>query len=260
MASTGAGYDLSPTTFSPDGRIFQVEYATKAVENSGTVVGIRCADGVVLGVEKVMLSKMLLPSSNRRVAAVAPHAGVAQAGSTADGRQVVARARDECDSYDDTYGIEIPPSVLAQRLAEYVHYFTIHGALRPFGASTMIAAYDARKKTHELYVLEPTGVCLRYFGAALGKGRQSAKSEIEKLDLTKLTCREALKEIAKMIYTTHDDAKDKPFILEFAWLCEETEWKYGLVPQDLIDEADAWAKKELESDDEDDDGDEEMAS
>ena len=63
MASTGAGYDLSPTTFSPDGRIFQVEYATKAVENSGTVVGIRCADGVVLGVEKVMLSKMLLPSA-----------------------------------------------------------------------------------------------------------------------------------------------------------------------------------------------------
>ena len=55
MASTGAGYDLSPTTFSPDGRIFQVEYATKAVENSGTVVGIRCADGVVLGVEKVCL-------------------------------------------------------------------------------------------------------------------------------------------------------------------------------------------------------------
>ena len=54
-------------------------------------LGIRCADGVVLGVEKVMLSKMLLPSSNRRVAAVAPHAGVAQAGSTADGRQVVAR-------------------------------------------------------------------------------------------------------------------------------------------------------------------------
>ena len=89
-------------------------------------------------------------------------------------------------------------------------------------------------------------------GTGAGKGRQSAKSEIEKLDLTKLTCREALKEIAKMIHTTHDDAKDKPFILEFAWLCEETEWKYGLVPQDLIDEADAWAKKELESDDEED--------
>mmetsp|Transcript_8312 Transcript_8312/g.25994 ORF Transcript_8312/g.25994 Transcript_8312/m.25994 type:complete len:260 (-) Transcript_8312:53-832(-) len=259
MASTGAGYDLSPTTFSPDGRIFQVEYATKAVENSGTVIGIRCADGVVVGVEKVMLSKMLLPSSNRRVATVAPHCGVAQAGLAADGRQVVARAREEADSYEDTFGIPIPPKVLAQRLGEYVHYFTIHGALRPFGAATMVAAYDDREKTHQLYVLEPNGVCLRYFGAALGKGRQSAKSEIEKLDLTKLTCKEAIKQIAKMIYTTHDESKDKPFLLEFAWLCEETNWTYQLVSQDLVDEADAWAKKELEDDDDDDD-DEEMAS
>jgi 20S proteasome subunit alpha 7 len=253
MASTGAGYDLGATTFSPDGRIFQVEYATKAVENSGTVIGIRCSDGVVLGVEKVIFSKMLLPSSNRRVATVAPHVGVAQAGLAADGRQVVARAREECDSYEETYGIPMPPSVLAQRLGEYVHYFTIHGALRPFGSSTMFAGYDERQKTHQLYVLEPTGVCLRYFGAALGKGRQSAKSEIEKLDLSKLTCREALKEIAKMIYTVYDESKDKPFILEFAWLTEATEWKYKLVPQDLIDEAEAWAKKELEDDDDDDD-------
>ena len=259
MASTGAGYDLSPTTFSPDGRIFQVEYATKAVENAGTVVGIRCKDGVVLGVEKVMLSKMLLPSSNRRVATVASHAGVAQAGLAADGRQVVARARDEADNYEEVYGMKIPPQVLAQRLSEYVHYFTIHGALRPFGTSTMIAAYDECERTHQLYVLEPTGVCLRYFGAALGKGRQSAKSEIEKLDLTQLTCRDALKELAKMIYTCYDESKDKPFILEMSWLCEETGWKYQLVPQDLIDGAEAWAKKELEDDDDDDD-DEEMAS
>ena len=260
MASTGAGYDLSPTTFSPDGRIFQVEYATKAVENAGTVVGIRCKDGVVLGVEKVMLSKMLLPSSNRRVATVASHAGVAQAGLAADGRQVVARARDEADNYEEVYGMKIPPQVLAQRLSEYVHYFTIHGALRPFGTSTMIAAYDECERTHQLYVLEPTGVCLRYFGAALGKGRQSAKSEIEKLDLTQLTCRDALKELAKMIYTCYDESKDKPFILEMSWLCEETGWKYQLVPQDLIDGAEAWAKKELEDDDDDDDDDEEMAS
>ena len=98
MASTGAGYDLSPTTFSPDGRIFQVEYATKAVENSGTVVGIRCADGVVLGVEKVMLSKMLLPSSNRRVATVSAHAGVAQAGLAADGRPGAHPALPSCSS------------------------------------------------------------------------------------------------------------------------------------------------------------------
>ena len=123
----------------------------------------------------------------------------------------------------------------------------------------MVAAYDESEKTHQLYVLEPTGVCLRYFGAALGKGRQSAKSEIEKLDLSQLTCRQALKEIAKMIYTVYDESKDKPFTLEMAWLCEETSMKYQLVPQALIDEAETWAKKELEEED-DDDEDEEMAS
>ncbi|KAH8070732.1 hypothetical protein JL720_11739 [Aureococcus anophagefferens] len=212
----------------------RVEYATKAVENAGTVVGMKCKDGVVLGVEKVMLR------ASPRTAARSSQ-------------------REECDNYEEVYGIPIRPAVLAQRLSEYVHYFTIHGALRPFGTSTMIAAYDEREKAHQLYVLEPTGVCLRYFGAALGKGRQSAKSEIEKLDLTTLTCRDALKEIAKMIYTCYDESKDKPFILEMAWLCEETKFEYQLVPQDLIDAAETWAKKELEEDDDDDD-DDEMAS
>ena len=256
MASTGSGYDLSPTTFSPDGRIFQVEYATKAVENSGTVIGIRCADGVVLGVEKIVFSKLLVQSANRRVSTVAAHVGVAQAGAAADGRQIVARARDEADNYESTYGVPIAPNVLSSRLGEYVHYFTIHGALRPFGCATMIAAYDDREKTHQLYVLEPNGQCLRYFGAALGKGRQSAKSEIEKLDLSTLTCRQALKEIAKMIHTVYDESKDKPFILEMAWLCEETNMKFALVPQADIDGAEAWAKKELDDDDDDDDDDE----
>jgi hypothetical protein len=76
MSSIGTGYDLSVTTFSPDGRVFQIEYATKAVDNSGTVVGIKCKDGVVLGVEKLIPSKMLLEGSNRRIHAVHKHAGM----------------------------------------------------------------------------------------------------------------------------------------------------------------------------------------
>ncbi|CDQ63354.1 unnamed protein product [Oncorhynchus mykiss] len=60
MSSIGTGYDLSASTFSPDGRVFQVEYAMKAVENSSTAIGIRCKDGVVFGVEKLVLSKLYL--------------------------------------------------------------------------------------------------------------------------------------------------------------------------------------------------------
>ena len=67
MSSIGTGYDQSTTTFSPDGRVFQVEYATKAVDNSGTAIGIRCVDGVVMGVEKQKLSKLMVEGSNRRI-------------------------------------------------------------------------------------------------------------------------------------------------------------------------------------------------
>jgi len=88
MSSIGTGYDQSTTTFSPDGRVFQIEYAAKAVENSGTAVGIRCKDGVVLGVEKQKLSKMLVPGSNRRIYTVDKCTGMAVSGMMADARQV----------------------------------------------------------------------------------------------------------------------------------------------------------------------------
>lgn len=98
MSSIGTGYDQSTTTFSPDGRVFQIEYAAKAVENSGTAVGIRCKDGVVLGVEKQKLSKMLVPGSNRRVYTVDKCTGMAVSGMMADARQVWRAASPPCFS------------------------------------------------------------------------------------------------------------------------------------------------------------------
>jgi len=102
MASSGSGYDLSSSTFSPDGRIFQVEYACKAVENGGTALGIRCRDGVVLCVEKPLLNKMLYPGSTRRIHTVDTYCGLVITGFVSDGRQIVNRARDEASNYQET--------------------------------------------------------------------------------------------------------------------------------------------------------------
>lgn len=99
MASSGSGYDLSSSTFSPDGRIFQIEYASKAVENAGTALGLRCADGIVLAVEKPLPSKMMLSSSSRRIHTVDTHSGVAFTGFVSDARQIMNRAREEAASY-----------------------------------------------------------------------------------------------------------------------------------------------------------------
>ncbi|GER51952.1 proteasome subunit alpha type [Striga asiatica] len=291
MSSIGTGYDLSVTTFSPDGRVFQIEYAAKAVDNSGTVVGIKCKDGVVMGVEKLIASKMMLPGSNRRIHSVHRHSGMssvidlrrmdlvfhccqsrclnavsgyvklmlvnfrkgcivwcskmkAVAGLAADGRQIVARAKSEATNYESVYGEPIPVQELAQRVASYVHLCTLYWWLRPFGCGVILGGYD--RDGPQLYMVEPSGISYRYFGAAIGKGRQAAKTEIEKLNLSEMTCRQGVIEVAKIIYGVHDEAKDKAFELEMSWVCDESNRQHQKVPDDLLEEAKTAAKAALE--------------
>merc|ERR1719516_751671 len=166
MASVGVGYDLGSSTYSPAGRVFQVEYAGKAVQNSGAVIGIRCTDGVVLGVEKLIRNKMLVTKSYRRIFTTSMNSGLAIGGLLPDGRQLVNRARDEASSYKSNFGIAIPGSVLSRRVAMYVHAYTEYWHLRPFGVSSLLAVYDDSDLGPQLYCVEPSGESLRYYGVA----------------------------------------------------------------------------------------------
>jgi len=244
MTSIGTGYDLSATTYSPDGRVFQVEYAGKAVDNSGTAIGIRCKDGIVLGVEKLIVSKMLVEGTNRRISTVDRHAGVAVAGLMADSRQLVERGRYEARSYRQTYNDDIPPKVLSDRLSGFVQMYTLYASVRPFGCSVLLGAYD--KKGPQLFMIEPSGVSYGYFACAIGKGRQAAKTELEKLKLQEITCRDAINEIARILYSVHDDVKDKQFELELSWVCDESKKVHQLVPKNLRDEAERLGKEAKE--------------
>lgn len=180
-----------------------------------------------------------------------PPAGLAITGATADGRQIVNRARSECVSYEDTYGSKIPSSILADRVASYIHYFTLHGSLRPFGSTVIAASYDPDVKECALHMLEPSGMHYRYFGCAAGKGRQGAKTEIEKFDLQAMTCEEGVRQVARIIHMLHDDAKDKPFELELSWLTEATGWEQKAVPKEVREEAEKWAVEQNKEDDDD---------
>lgn len=252
MATPGSGYDISASTFSPDGRIFQIEYASKAVENSGTALGLKCNDGVVLCVEKPLQSKMMLPNSSRRLHTVDTHSGMAITGFVSDGRQVVNRAREEASNYLESYGSQIPPSTLADRVGAYIHYFTLHGSLRPFGVTALLASYDTETKEHHLHMIEPSGMNYQYYGCAAGKGRQAAKTELEKISIHKslpkdtLDVKHGLKKLARIIVMLHDESKDRPFELEMSWICAETGWKHKGVPRDIIKDAVEWAKNDLE--------------
>ncbi|CAO3682149.1 unnamed protein product [Rhizopus microsporus] len=246
MTSIGTGYDLSVSTYSPDGRVFQVEYANKAVDNSGTAIGLRVKDGVVLAVEKLIQSKLLVQGANCRIQSA--NFTLATAGLLADGRHLVNRARDEAQAWRDIYRQPIPGKTIADRLGQYVSAYTLYSSVRPFGTSTIIATMT-EKEPPSLYMIEPSGVYWGYRGCAIGKGKSVAKTEIEKLDLENMTAREAVNEITRIIYTCHDDAKDKEFELELSWICAESQYKHQFVPAELKAEAERLAK-ESSSDDE----------
>ncbi|CAJ1365022.1 unnamed protein product [Effrenium voratum] len=253
MAGTGAGYDLSVTTFSPDGRVFQVEYAGKAVENSGTTLAICCKDGVVFAAEKFLLSKMLVPGTAKRIFPVHRRAGMSIAGMVADARQIVSRARSESTQYMSSYCEEIPPELLAERLGLFMHAYTLYWSVRPFGCSVLLGCVDQDTKKPSLFTIDPNGMVHKYTATAEGKGKQAAKTEIEKVlaNNPDLTCEQALVHVAKIIHKVHDE-KDKDFELEISWICPASKHEHAQVPAEQRKAAETEAKRILEAEQEDD--------
>jgi len=179
---------------------------------------LRAKDGIVFAVEKLIVSNLLEPGSNRRINAADKHIGIAAAGLMADTRNLVNRARAEAENYKcamiltlvefrrwpnsavfvhrGSYSADIPVRVLADRIGLYMQAHTIYGSVRPFGSSVLIGGFD--KNGPQLYMAEPSGMTYGYFGAAAGKAAQAAKTEIEKLKLSEMTTNDALVEAAKM--------------------------------------------------------------
>lgn len=222
----------------------------KAVENGGTSIGLKCKDGVVLAVEKIISSKLLVPGRNKRIQTIDRHIGVVYSGLLPDGRHFVNRGRDEAQSFKAIYKTPISVPHLMDRLGIYVQNYTCYNSVRPFGVMSIVAGVDDNGP--HLYMIEPSGACWGYTGAATGKGRQTAKSELEKLNYEELTVKEAIKIAAKIIHQAHEDNKDKDYELEISWVSKEhTGGKHQIIPDELLNEAKKFAE-ELDDEDEDD--------
>lgn len=250
MTSIGTGYDLSNSVFSPDGRNFQVEYAVKAVENGTTSIGIKYKDGVVFAVEKLVTSKLLVPKKNVKIQTIDRHIGCVYSGLIPDGRHLVNRGREEASSFKKLYSKPIPVPAFADRMGQYVQAHTLYNSVRPFGVTAIFGGID--ENGPHLYMLEPSGTYWGYKGAATGKGRQTAKAELEKLvdkNPDGLTAKEAVKQAAKIVYMAHEDNKEKDFELEISWCsASETNGLHKFVPETLLEEAIEYAKREVSGD------------
>ena len=171
------GYDRAITVFSPDGRLFQVEYAREAVKRGTTAVGVKAVDGVVLLVDKRVTSKLLVAESIEKIFQLDDHMGAATSGLVADARALIDRARVEAQinkvSYDEPIGVE----VLAKKICDFKQTYTQYGGVRPFGTALLIAGVEDSEA--RLFETDPSGALLEYNATGIGAGRAEVMEVFE---------------------------------------------------------------------------------
>ena len=228
-----SGYDTSCTTLSQEGRIYQLEYAEKAIENCSTVMGVVFKDGVLLLSEKIRQSKAIVSGSNPTIYSVSPSIGVAICGLLPDGRNIVSRAKLEAANYLKTYGIEITGKILTERLSIYVHAHTCHWGARPFGCCVLISSYE-KDNTYHLYMLETSGNFYEYYACAHGKGRQLVKAEVEKdnFAIRNKTVNEGISDALKILKKSYEGEKETEY--DASVISAETNGKHRLLDKKVM--------------------------
>lgn len=164
------GYDRAITVFSPDGRLFQVEYAREAVKRGTTAIGIKSTEGVVLLVDKRVTTRLLEPESIEKIFQIDDHIGAATSGLVADARALVDRARVESQVNHVSYGEPIGVEVLAKKICDHKQTYTQYGGVRPYGTALLIAGVDDGG-TPRIFETDPSGALLEYKATAIGAGR-----------------------------------------------------------------------------------------
>ncbi|MFQ5497520.1 MAG: archaeal proteasome endopeptidase complex subunit alpha [Nitrosopumilus sp.] len=175
MASRG--YDMTPTMYSPDGRIYQVEYAIETVKRGTLAIGILSKEGVIMAVEE---KPRTLQTKNitQKIFQVDYHIGVAAAGYIPDARVQVDGARFFSQGNRMTYDESVEVSTVAKHLADQAHQFTQYGGVRPNGVSMIIAGID--QKGESIYVTDPSGTYVQYAAIAIGAGSDDVNAFLEK--------------------------------------------------------------------------------
>ena len=165
------GYDRAIVVFSPEGRMYQVEYARKAVEKASTVVGVTFGNGVILAAAR-SIQKLLVPESIEKISKVDDHIGIASCGILADSRVLVDYSRVKCQVNRITYSEPIEVSALVKDICDRKQRFTQMGGIRPFGVSLLVAGADGGP---HLYETDPSGTMREWKAHAVGRGSKEAR-------------------------------------------------------------------------------------
>jgi len=182
-----AGFDVlltltsccfSLTTFSPTGKLVQIEYALNAVSSSPTAIGIRAKDGVIIATEK-KLPPLTDISSVEKIVMLTDNIGITYAGMGTDFRVLVRKGRKKAQEYFRFYKENIPVSMMVRELANIMQEYTQSGGVRPFGVSLLVAGID-EENGPQLFQVDPSGSFFAWKAAAIGSGMLAAEDFLKK--------------------------------------------------------------------------------
>ena len=187
MASRG--YDMPPTMYSPDGRIYQVEYAIETVKRGAIAIGLKAKDGVVMAVEEKSRD-LQVEDITQKIFQVDEHIGIAAAGYIPDARVLVDSARFFSQSNKLTYDESVEVETVAKHLADQSHQFTQYSGVRPFGVALIIAGVD--RKGTRIFVTDPSGTYVPYAAVAIGGNSDEVTDFLEKNYKTEMSMDDAI--------------------------------------------------------------------
>ena len=170
-------YDMTPTMYSPDGRIYQVEYAMETVKRGTLAIGVCSKEGVIMAVEEKTRT-LQTTDITQKIFQVDFHIGIAAAGYIPDARIQVDSARFFSQGNRMTYDESVEIGTVAKYLADQSHQFTQYSGVRPNGVSLIIAGID--QKGESIYVTDPSGTYVQYAAVAIGAGSEDVNDFLEK--------------------------------------------------------------------------------
>ena len=176
-----SGFDRNISVFSPDGKLYQVEYAFKAISNStNTCIGINSNNECVLITQKKVPLKLMDPLSVSSMYQLDTHIGCCISGLVPDGKLMIARAREEASSFQYEFGYPIPVEILVKKIANTNQMGTQYAGMRLPGAALLVIGYDVEGK-QQLFKVDPAGYYAKFKAAASGQKQQEALNHLEKM-------------------------------------------------------------------------------
>ena len=223
------GYDRAITVFSPDGRLYQVEYAIETVKRGTIAVGIKCKEGIVIAVEEKP-RKLQISETAQKIFQIDDHVGVAAAGYIPDARSQVDNARFFSQSNKMIYDEPVDVETIAKHLADQCQQYTQYAGVRPFGVSLILGGVV--NKTPQMYLTDPSGTYISYDAIAIGAGSEEVTDFLEKTYKNDLSLDDASALATAGIYLSSEDKEGADHI-KMAHIKTET-GLYEILSKDQI--------------------------